>query len=245
MLAAVLAPAAPARASHDDGTFDLPTFVVWNRTVFDVLIVPPPHGQLVNRNGALNGGDVREATPFNSYLKAIEDSIADWNRGVSEFGSASLKSRFVTNVYVLGRDQVPPAALQQPEIVITTDETKGPVLGVAIRTRPCIVDNSMFFAGSFTYEDMFNVNSQEYGHCFGIQHVEGRHPEHDAMNGSYPHFAGLEDADLHCVSNLDILALDLSLSGTLGPATELPVFGYGGDAVATMRVQDYRTTGCG
>lgn len=167
----LVASASSVRASHSDQTYDLPLFFRWDKSVLDVIIVPPNHGQIVNDEGVLGGGDPNELTPFNSYLDAIEASVADWDRAVEMFGSESLRSGVVTNVYVAGRDLIPTAALSNPEIVITTDETKGPILGVAVSTRPCIVDNSKFWTGSFTYADMYNVNSQEYGHCLGLEHV--------------------------------------------------------------------------
>jgi hypothetical protein len=71
---------------------------------------------------------------------------------------------------------------------------------------------------SFSYADMYNVTAQEFGHCLGLQHVGSqagvdptsdlKHPEHDVMNGFYTHFVGDSGTHLHCISNLDILALE-------------------------------------
>ncbi|HWC13486.1 MAG TPA: hypothetical protein VG929_02685 [Actinomycetota bacterium] len=229
----VIAAVPAAHASHADNAYDLPLWFRWDRAVLDVLIVPPNHGQIYNGNGVLNGGDPDELTPFNSYLAAIEDSIADWDKAVEMFGAEWLRTNLQTNVYVVGRDAIPAQALTQPEIIVTTDETKGHILGVAISTRPCIVDNSKLFVTSFTYEDMYNVNAQEYGHCLGLEHVVDNHPETDAMAGRYVHSPGAKGNALHCVSNLDVRGLE-SVFGRL--------FGRPSPDVVSMPVAEYATT---
>lgn len=229
--------AAPPRvgASHADAAYDLPVWFRWDKSVLDVVIVPPNHGQLVNDNGVLDGGDPGELTPFNSYLAAVEASVADWDRAIAEFGPGWLKAGVVTNVYVAGRDLIPPSAMTSPEVVIVTDETKGNTLGLAFNTRPCVVDNSKFFTQSFTYEDMFNINSQEYGHCLGLEHVVDNHPEHDAMAGLYVHWPGSAGTDLHCVSNLDVLGLEAVFGR---------VFGRPSPGEVSIPVDAYATTAC-
>ncbi len=228
----------PALASHADGSYDLPIWFQWNKTVLDVIVVPPNHGQITNDNGVLNGGQASELTPFNTYLKAIEDSIANWDEAVSMFGSDSLKSRFVTNVYVVGRDSVPPDALTNPEIIVTTDETKGSIYGVAVSTNtgspgstPCVVDNSKFLFKSFTYEDMYSINSHEYGHCLGLWHIVDNHPEHDSMAGTFTDPVGAKGNHLRCVSNLDVMGLEAVFGSVLGQpspgSVSIPVDEYG------------------
>src|SRR5688500_11021767 len=202
-----------AYADHEDGLYELPAIDMWTRAHLIVYVVPPTHGQLYNGNGALAGGDPNEVTPYeNSYLRAMEASIEEWNRGIKEFGSAELKKRFQADVYVLGRDELPGQA--EPDILVVTDENKGPVLGFAMRTEPCIVNNSQMFTRSFNYADMYNVMGQEYGHCLGLQHVGSqggvdptssqKHPEHDVMNGFYADSIGAADTHLHCLSTLDL-----------------------------------------
>ncbi len=233
LLALPLLTLLPASASHDDGSYDIPVWFEWGESTLDVLIVPPAHGQIVNGNGALNGGDPSEATPFNSYLAAIEDSIAEWDKAVDMFGPGWLQSGLVTNVYVIGRDQVPDSALRDPEIVVISDETKGPILGVAFSTRPCIVDNSKFFVTSFTYEDMYNVSAHEYGHCLGLDHVVDAHPAHDVMAGTYADPVGAKGTHLHCVSNLDVKGLEAAFG---------KLFSQPAPSVASLPVAQYGTT---
>lgn len=199
-------------------TYEIPVWFNWDETELDVLIVPPAHGQLVNGAGALNGGDPAELTPFNSYLDAIEDSVAAWDTAVQEFGSDWLKTNLVTHVYVLGRDDVPSDVLTDPEIVIVSDEHKGHILGLALSTRPCIVDNSKMMLSSFSYPDMFNINGQEYGHCLGVYHVVEPGPEHDVMNGNYADPIGRPETHLHCPSNLDIAAVEMAFTNRSGNA---------------------------
>ena len=237
-----------ALADHEeDGLYELPAQDDWTKTRLTVYVVPPSHGQLYNGNGPLGGGDPNEVTPFqNSYLRAIEASIEEWNRGIREFGSEKLKKRFEAKVYVIGRDALPEDDPWPPDILVTTDENKGPVLGFAMGGRPCIVNNSQMFIRSFSYADMYNVMGQEYGHCLGLGHVgsqggieptsDQKHPEHDVMNGFYADSVGAAGTHLHCVSNLDVKGLEYTFVRTLtGSGESQPVF---------MRVEKYATT-CG
>lgn len=236
---------ASALADHDDGVYELPAQDDWTTAQLTVYIVPPSHGQLYNSSGALAGGDPNEVTPFqNSYLRAIEDSIEEWNRGIRQFGSAALKERFKASVYVIGRDPLPDQSM--PDILVVTDENKGPVLGFAMGGEPCIVNNSQMFVYSFNYADMYNVMGQEYGHCLGLGHVGSqggveptsaqKHPEHDVMNGFYADSIGADNTHLHCVSNLDVKGLEFTFVTTLkASGLSQPVY---------MRVPKYRTT-CG
>jgi hypothetical protein len=187
----------------------------------DVVVVPPLHGQLNNGNGLLGGLDPLEATPLNTYLRATVDGIRDWQGAIQMFGSPWLRSTVQLRLYVLGVDVVP--ADVRPEVVVVADETKGPILGWAWSTYPCLVDNSMaYLTTSFTYADMYNVNGQEFGHCLGLNHVRGGHPTHDVMNGAYPHGIGDPATKLHCISNLDVAGLELVFDGYAGDAS-LPV----------------------
>jgi len=236
---------AMALADHEDGIYELPAQDDWSKAQLTVYVVPPTHGQLYNGNGPLAGGDPNEVTPFqNSYLRAIEDSIEEWKRGIRMFGSRALKKRFKTSVYVLGRDPLPDQS--QPDILVVTDENKGPVLGFALGTKPCIVNNSQMFIRSFTYADMYNVMGQEFGHCLGLGHVGSqggadptsaqKHPEHDVMNGFYADPIGDPNTHLHCVSTLDVKGLEYTFVKTLkGSGETQPVF---------LPVPKYRTT-CG
>jgi hypothetical protein len=202
--------------------YELPRWFEWDRSALDVLIVPPEHGQLLNGNGFLGGsGDPNELDPFkNSYTRAIEDSIAAWKNGVAQFGSSWLVQGLRIDAYVIGRDQIPQSALEQPEVVIMTDATKGPILGFALSTDPCIVNNSKFFVTSMTYEDMYNINGQEFGHCLGLLHTSDGRPDHDVMDGTYDDEPGAPGTHLHCVSNLDVLGLEQVFGGLFGRETQ-------------------------
>ena len=235
-----------ALADHEeDGLYEIPAQDNWTKPRLTVYIAPPSHGQLYNANGPLGGGDPNEVTPFeNSYLRAIEDSIEEWNRGIRMFGSTELKRRFRADVYVLGRDTLPDE--KEPDILVMTDENKGPVLGFALYSKPCIVNNSQMFTRSFNYADMYNVMGQEYGHCLGLGHVgsqggieptsEQKHPTHDVMNGFYADSIGAADTHLHCVSTLDVKGLEYTFVRTLTGERETRAM--------FMPVEKYRTT-CG
>ena len=234
-----------ALADHEDGVYELPARDFWDKANLTVYIAPPSHGQLYNSNGPAGGADPNEVTPYeNSYLRAIEASIEEWNRGIRMFGSDTLKKRFEASVYVLGRDELPQGG--EPDILVVTDENKGPVLGFAMYAKPCIVNNSQMFVRSFNYADMYNVMGQEYGHCLGLGHVGSqggadptssqKHPEHDVMNGFYADPIGAEETHLHCVSSLDVKGLEYTFVKKMTGSDETqPVF---------LRVGKYRTT-CG
>lgn len=214
----------PIAAKANTGDYVQPVWFSWSKTVLDVVIVPPEHGQVVNDSGLLGGNGADELNPYtSSYMQAIEKGVKDWDTAVEQFGSASLKSKLVTNIYVLGRDEIPAQVLSDVEILITTDQTKTVVLGFALTGSfiafDCLVDNSKFYLTSFSYADMYNVNGQEYGHCLGLNHVgvenapQDNTIKHDVMNGSYADSVGAAGTHLHCMSNLNVKGLDAVFDG--------------------------------
>ena len=249
----VVAAAPIARADHEDGTYEIPSEAEYPYMEFDVLVIPPEHGQLYNgESGLLNGSDPSEIGMNNSYLKATLAAIAEWNNGVQIFGSQALRDAFRTNVYVAGMDPIPLDIALDPDILVFTDENEGILLGTAYHLNTpvsvagnqlgtCAVRSSRMELLSYTYADMYNVMAQEFGHCLGLGHVgsqggfdptsEPKHPEHDVMNGFYTHSIGNAGTHQHCVSNLDIAGLEWNLEhldGTRG--------------ISFMTVDGYRTT---
>lgn len=211
---------APARAQ--DVAYEQPNWFEWSESNVDVIIVPPSHGQVFNGNGVLGGseGGAGELTPFNSYLKATEKAIADWDRAIATYGSTTLKARLATNVFVAGRDAIPTDVLLDPEIVVLWDEAKANILGVSFSTRPCISNMSKFFVTSFTYADMYNVGGHEFGHCLGLDHTLGPagdpRIEHDMMFATYMDNVGDANNHLHCPSNLNVAGLEQSFGAAVG-----------------------------
>jgi hypothetical protein len=224
LLAAIALVAAPlaatsAAASHgDDGTYDQPVLFVWAETDIDIVIVPPSHGQVANGNGILPQGVSSVDPCANVYMDAIRDSLQGWKTGINTFGSNDLQNHVSLNIYEVqcnGHPDPPTSVLKDPEVVVVTDETTGPVLGTAIHPLydTCIVDNSKFFVTSFNYADMHDINVQESGHCLGLEHPKpdpNSHPAHDAMDGTYDDTVGSSNAasHLHCVSNLNVAGLE-------------------------------------
>ena len=188
-----------------------------------------------------NGADPAEVGPCtNSYTRAIRDSIDQWKGGIQAFAPAWLQGLQIT-VHVEGCDgPVPPFQLTNVQILIVTDQSKGPVLGLAVSSRPCLVDNSRMFLQSFTYEDMYNVNGQEYGHCLGLDHAYGIPNDsvirHDVMYATYSDNVGEAGTHLHCMSNLNVKGLELAYA---------PVFGQPEGERATMDPALYRRIACG
>ena len=233
----VIGTGAPAFAAAE---YHQPVWFTWEKSVLDVLIIPPNHGQIVNGRGVLGGLDPRELSPYeNSYLRATEKSAADWDRAIDAYGATWLKAGLVTNIYVVGRDTIPNAALVNPEIVITTDEGKGPVLGITFSSRPCLISNSKFFVTSFSYEDMYNVSAHEYGHCLGLDHAYGSPADgvisHDVIHATYEDAVGSVGTHLHCMSNLNIKGVE-RVFGAL--------FGQPSGGVAVMAPTSYQKISC-
>ncbi len=230
----------PADAASTD--YRQPVIFESATTVIDVVIVPPNHGQLLNANGILAGLSLAELTPANSYLPAIEDSVRAFSAGVERFGPEWLKRALAINVYVLGRDTVPPEVLLHPEVLILTGASTLDTLGLAVTaTEPCIVHNSKLALVSLSAEDMYNINGQEFGHCLGLDHVEGGPPrdevlEHDVLNGMYPHEPGASGTHRHCVSNLNVLGLEQVFKRALGRGP--------GGATVTMAPSQYEQIPC-
>lgn len=226
----------PASAA---ASYSQPVWFTWNKTTLDVLIVPPGHGQVYNNYGVLGGGGANELTPYeNSYLRAVEQSAADWDRAMAQFGQSWLQN-VVTNVYVVGRDQIPQTSLINPEIVITSDEAKGPILGVTFNTRPCIIANSKFFITSYTEVDMYNVSAHEYGHCLGLDHSFGSPDDqvitHDVIYATYNDGVGLRGTHKHCISNLNVKGVE-RVFGAL--------FGQPSGGTVTMSPSSYARISC-
>ncbi|MGH2709878.1 MAG: LVIVD repeat-containing protein [Actinomycetota bacterium] len=225
----LLAASAPAWAAP---AYVQPLSFTWSKAVLDVLIVPPEHGQVYNSYGPLGGtsGGPNELSLYqNTYLRAIERSVADWDRAVNTFGPSWLRSGLVTNAYVLGRDEIPESALTEPEIFIVTDQRQPTSLGFANsssadETRVCVVDNAKFFTSSFTEADMYNVNGQEYGHCLGLAHAFGSPDDsiitRDVVYGTQADEPGAIGTQGHCVSNLNVQGLERVFGGLFGQPSD-------------------------
>lgn len=220
--------AGPIGASGVRGSppYEQPIWFQWDRAELDVLVVPPNHGQLVNEHGPLAGGDPAELTPTNSYLRAMKRSIASYRTAIERFGPRWLRTGLKMKVYVLGQDTIPEEALSEPEILVVTDESKSSTLGVAFNVRPCIVNNSKMMVNSFTYNDMYNIMGQEFGHCLGLDHVAGGRPRdevlaHDVLNAIYPHTPGEKANPKHCLSNMNVRGLEVVFGDALSRAIPL------------------------
>ena len=243
--------AGPAQTAAPEGAppYQQPIWFQWNRAEIDILVVPPNHGQIYNQEeGPLGGTDPAELTPTNSYLKAMERSIDAYRQAVHRFGPRWLNKGLKLRSYVLGRDDVPTEALQQPEIIVVTDETKASTLGIAINTKdalgqdvPCIVNNSKLMVSSFTYADMYNVMGQEFGHCLGLDHVTGGSPGDqvlamDLLNGTYPHQPGAKGNPFHCLSNMNTLGLKVVFAPAFGKSIPFEAI--------VMEASRYKTMDC-
>ena len=234
---------APHAAGAESETYVQPVNVEWDTRVLDVLIFSPGHGQIYNANGPLGGEGVNELTPYeNSYLRAMERSIAAWDTAIETLAPDWLREGLVTNVYVVGRDTIPQPAVEDPEILITTSHSQGVILGWALQSnldgQRCVINNSKFFVLSFSYEDMYNVNAHEYGHCLGLGHSYGQPEdeviEHDVMHGTYMDAISSTGTHRHCVSNLNMLGLEKAFA----PLFKQPE----ADAVATEPAAYRRVT---
>lgn len=233
-------------ASQAAPKYRQPVWFTWNKAHLRTVVVPPNHGQIVNGNGVLAGMDARELHPLeNSYVRATMASIADWQKAIKKWAPTWFRNRFRNDVYLLGRDDVPPGVIQAADIIVVADMNKAFALGVAVRFGGrCIVDNSRMFITSFTDADMYNINAQEYGHCLGLAHVNEASPpnvnnetiRHDPMNGIYADSPGSAGTHLHCISSLNVKGLEEVFRATMGKGT--------GDPNGVILRSDYKQTNC-
>jgi Matrixin len=222
VLTASLVPAAPASAAESN-TYSQRIHDSWSEHKLDVIVVPPAHGQVFNSNGPLGGADPAEATPFNSYVAAVEDSVAQWDKVIDTRGPRWMR-KISIKTYVVGRDEIPESALNDPEAVIAYNEHQTFILGVTFSfdsmPAECLISNSMFFLQSFTYTDMYSVNLHEFGHCLGLEHTTALEEDetitHEMMAPAYPHDPGAAGTHFHCISNLNLKGVERAFAETLG-----------------------------
>ena len=198
----------PAQAGPS-ATYTQPVHKAWDEPKLDIIIVPPAHGQVYNGNGPLAGGDLREIGPANSYVRATEHSIADWQRLIRRHGPRYMR-KVTFRTHVVGRDTIAERVLNNADAFIMFNEHQTFILGVTISTSDpdCVISNSLFFTASFTYTDMYTVNAHEFGHCLGLEHFEGPSEDkiylHDLMTPAYVHNVGDSDVHPHCISNMNL-----------------------------------------
>lgn len=233
-------------ASAESNVYTQPVHDSWDTYKLDVIVVPPPHGQIYNgANGPLGGADPNEATPFNSYVAAVEDSVAEWDHIIDAKGPRWMrKTRIKT--YVVGRDEIPERVRNDPEAVIVYNEHQTFILGVTFSMggsvpADCLISNSMFFAQSFSYTDMFSVNLHEFGHCLGLDHTVAAEEDdtiiHEMMAPAYPHDPGAAGTHFHCISNLNLKGVAVAFSAAFGRDVDT-------DKVV-MNDREYRKFPCG
>ncbi len=203
----------------------------------DVLIVPP-------------------ASPYYARdIHNIEQSVQAWEDGINELAPAWLADGLNIHYYTLGYDDVPEAALADPEIVIFSAEYN-PVLllgiGLAAPVNLChgldlfesaalhqhegspwgvfhsecraggyqctvVNTNFLWLPNAGNEREMYDLNSHEFGHCLGIGHVG------DALDFSAQNYPSSDimsyqqnPNQVHCVSSLNILALEAVYGALLG-----------------------------
>ncbi|MDQ3954025.1 MAG: matrixin family metalloprotease [Actinomycetota bacterium] len=222
VVAATLVPAGTAAAAKSN-TYTQAIHESWSEYKLDVIVVPPPHGQIYNSNGPLGGGDPAEATPFNSYVAAVEDSVAQWDKVIDTKGPRWMRKTSI-KTYVVGRDEIPESVQQDPEAVIVYNEHQTFILGVTFSfsnmPAECLISNSMFFLQSFNYTDMYSVNLHEFGHCLGLEHTVAENKDatitHEMMAPAYPHDPGAAGTHFHCISNLNLKGVQLAFAEAFG-----------------------------
>lgn len=215
----------------------------WMTAQLDVWIVPPVEASTLD---GLSGGS-------DPYLDAVEQSIEAWRTGVAEFMADSrIRDALRIRSYVVGRDVIPADAA--PEILIAFDRNglRGESIARAVDLEVfscclprvvdgCLIAVSMTIADPATgrvvdvsVPDTYNLVVHELGHCLGTDHIL-RGPLDDVMSTPYDHEIGHDDTHLHCVSNLNVMAVEKALGNIVGAPS--------GGAV-TIAASDYRRTAC-
>jgi hypothetical protein len=216
----------------------------------DVLIVPPVSG-----------------LPL-SDLAAIQGSVQAWEDGINSMAPAWLASGLNIHAYTLGVDTPPQDALTDPEIIIATANHDPAVLfgigeqvpfsvcrqqaaadhvhdGATLKMMrcddggaQCIVLNTNWLLG--TAHDMYDLNAHEFGHCLGIGHV-GDALDFDAKTVPTQDIMSYQTtpSQVHCVSNLNIQALEGVYATVLGQSGQLNA----GDFIQ-MTPSSYTQTSC-
>ncbi len=190
-----------------ESVYRQPTLYEWDRLTIDILVLPPSHGQVYNDGGVLPKGAQDLRPGQNSYLRAIESGIGLWREAVRNHAPGWLSDKLSIRSYVLGRDHVPDQVMANLEIVVTTVETMGPVLGTSYPSRPCPAVVAQEFHVSLTEADVTNIAAHEVGHCLGLAHIDGPLPRQDLMQGVYQHPDGLQSTPVNCPSTLNVAGL--------------------------------------
>ncbi|HLE97651.1 MAG TPA: hypothetical protein VI997_09810 [Candidatus Thermoplasmatota archaeon] len=99
--------------NFNDGRYHEIGLFAWDTASLDVLIVPP-----ASAGAAL---DPVSVDPL-GRLAAVEQSVAAWKSGIDALGAAWLTDGLTIDVYTVGFDTIPAAALADPEIVIVAAE---------------------------------------------------------------------------------------------------------------------------
>lgn len=224
----VLAVAAMLGVARADTTYREETIYEWNRLALDVVVVPPGHGQIYHDGGLLPAGAADLNPIANSYVRAVEAAVRSWSGAAARFGAPWLATGLRLRTYVAGRDQLP----AEPEIVVATAETMGPILGTSMPVQPCVAVVSKLFHVSFTEADMTNIATHEIGHCLGLEHVDGPEPRGDVMQAVYQYPDGLRSTPVVCPSTLNVRGLELVFAKAAGQG--------GGGGTAAVAAGSYR-----
>lgn len=220
----IAAPAGAAEAYRQAALFE------WRTTGIDIVVLPPGHGQVLNDGGVLPAGSADLHPLANSYSRAAERGIALWPAAVRSHGPSWLSDALRLNVFVAGRDAIPPGT--QPEIVVVFHETSGPILGTSWGNGPCLAAIAKAYHASFTPNDVTNLTAHEVGHCLGLAHLDLPVPAGDLMQTVYQHPDGLRSTPVHCPSNLNVAVLARVFTRAAGQGA--------GGGVVSMDPGEYR-----
>lgn len=202
----------------------------WRTTAIDIVVLPPGHGQIANDGGVLPAGSADLHPLANSYSRAAERGIALWPAAVRTYGASWLGQALRLNVYVAGRDTLPPG--MQPEIVVAFHESSGPILGTSWGNGPCVAVVAKAYRASFTPNDVANLTAHEVGHCLGLAHLDLPVPAGDLMQAVYGHPEGMRSTPVLCPSNLNVAVLERVFRRVAGQGS--------GGGVVSMNPGDYR-----
>lgn len=217
----------PTAPAADGGTYSSTAFCAWDRSTFEVQIVPPVVPALYyNDLWPLPAG---VSPPWTSaHAQAAVEAVEQWETAMHSYASLQPNAAHLANVSIKV-DLVGPGAslmdLPEADVRVMFVPAEATAAGRTVqdctpsratefagcltefRGRPCIVPVgtyiyvSQWFVYGFTPNDVYTILLHEMGHALGLDHVS--EPSQDVMQPVLANFPGNPETPRGCVSTLN------------------------------------------